>query len=218
MSNPKKQKPAAAVWRGNPIAAPTAHSNQPATNTNAHADASAPHRILWRGVETTTEATDANRHQGETAHAHAPSMWRGHQVAAPQQSPASTSAPTGAPEPVHAVVQEVTPTAGLELSTTTSLDDLFKAILGDQAGDADDRALLLETVEAQVRGLRDELGLPEPVVEAPAPAPVTQIAAAEPDAHDPTLSSFEGDRGASKRVPGLFKMVAGLALGRFSHS
>ena len=59
--------------------------------------------------------------------------------------------------------------AGQELSNATSLDDLFKAIR-DRAGDVDDRALLLETVEAQVRGIRDELGLPEPVIKCPRPA------------------------------------------------
>ena len=47
-----------------------------------------------------------------------------------------------------------------ELTTATSLDELFKAILGDQAGEVDDRALLIETVEAQVRVFAIELGYP----------------------------------------------------------
>ena len=108
-----------------------------------------------------------------------------------------------------------------ELSTATSLDDLFKAILGDQAGDVDDRALLLETVEAQVRGIRDELGLPEPIVEPPAPVRLVRTdlsEASDVDAHDEASHGvLNGVRSATKRVPGLFKLVAGLAWSRLPH-
>jgi TonB family protein len=53
------------------------------------------------------------------------------------------------------------------LSTDTSLEDLFTALLGADARQTDERGPLVETVEAQVRGLREELGLVEP----PPPAP-----------------------------------------------
>ncbi len=119
-------------------------------------------------------------------------------------------------DPGGAVPAAIEQSSGSELTSATSLDDLFKAILGDQARDVDDRALLLETVEAQVRGIRDELGLPEPVIEVPKPAPAPVVAQTE-TVSDRTLGSFEANA-STKRTPGLFKMVAGLALGRFSHS
>jgi hypothetical protein len=110
-------------------------------------------------------------------------------------------------------------TAGQELSSATSLDELFKAILGDQAGDVDDHALLVETVEAQVRGIRDELGLPEPVIERPAPVPqALHIAADDVETSDETThGAFDSVRSAGKRVPGLLKLVAGLAWSRLPH-
>ena len=110
-----------------------------------------------------------------------------------------------------------------ELTTSTSLDDLFKAILGDQAGEVDDRALLLETVEAQVRSIRDELGLPEPIVEPPTPSPtqghdvISRVSALEIGEEPPPASS-NGGRSVTKRVPGLLKLVAGLAWSRSPHS
>ena len=110
-----------------------------------------------------------------------------------------------------------------DLTTATSLDDLFKAILGDQAGEVDDRALLLETVEAQVRGIRDELGLPEPIVEPPTPSPaqgheVMSRVSALAIGEEPTPGSSNGGRSVVKRVPGLLKLVAGLAWSRSPHS
>ena len=48
------------------------------------------------------------------------------------------------------------------LTDETTLDDLFKAILGVDAVDVDDNAELLAAVDTQVRDLRNELGLPEP--------------------------------------------------------
>jgi hypothetical protein len=217
VSNSKKQKPAA--WRMSPVPPPAARQNPPTADPNVQGKTVEPHRVVWRGVETSAEATDLRRHAGGEPKVSAPTMWRGHQVVA--------AAPVAAamPEPAQAVAEPArlapvpvaTATSGHELSSDTSLDDLFKAILGDQAGDTDDRALLLETVEAQVRGIRDELGLPEPVVEAPKPAPALVVAqpATVPDR---TLGSFDTDDSTSKRAPGLFRMVAGLALGRFSHS
>lgn len=215
MSNSKKQKPAA--WRMSPVPPPAAKQDQ-AADSNAHGKTVEPHRVVWRGVDTTAEAADALRHS-KADRPSAPTTWRGHQVPAPSPVTATTE------EAVLPVIEPVRPTpvpvarqaGGQELSTDTSLDDLFKAILGDQAGDIDDRAMLLETVEAQVRGIRDELGLPEPVIEVPKPlpAPVAAQAATVPDR---TLGSFDTDDSTSKRAPGLFRMVAGLALGRFSHS
>lgn len=48
------------------------------------------------------------------------------------------------------------------LTSNTSLDDLFNAILGDDEGATEERRPLVETVEAQVREIRQELGLVEP--------------------------------------------------------
>ena len=45
------------------------------------------------------------------------------------------------------------------LSSTTSLDDLFNAILGDAARESDERGPIVEAVEAQVREIRQEVGL-----------------------------------------------------------
>lgn len=110
-----------------------------------------------------------------------------------------------------------------ELTTATSLDDLFKAILGDQAGEVDESALLLETVEAQVRSIRDELGLPEPVVEQPKPAPIqgvesiSRVSALE-IGEEPTDAPSNGGLSVAKRVPGLLKLVAGLPWSRSPHS
>lgn len=110
-----------------------------------------------------------------------------------------------------------------ELTTATSLDDLFKAILGDQAGEVDDRALLLETVEAQVQGIRDELGLPEPIVEPPTPSPaqahevMSRVSALE-IGEESTPASSNGGRSIGKRVPGLLRLVAGFAWGRSPHA
>ena len=89
----------------------------------------------------------------------------------------------------HAAAAQTSPVSSAhaqtqELTTATSLDDLFKAILGDQAGEVDDRALLLETVEAQVRSIRDELGLPEPIVEPPPTPALRQDAAASTGAFE----------------------------------
>ena len=139
-------------------------------------------------------------------------------------------------EPAVAVVTPDTQAAGVrtslvssdhiqtqELTTATSLDDLFKAILGDQAGEVDDRALLLETVEAQVRSIRDELGLPEPIVEPPTPSSVqghevlSRVSALE-IGEEPTPASLNAGRSVVKRVPGLLKLVAGLAWSRSPHS
>ncbi len=267
MSNSKKQKPSA--WRMS--SAPATKQDQPSVTQDKPAE---PHRVVWRGVETTAEASDAMRHSTADHKPAAPTMWRGHEVNESQtealkqssanavsqaagehkapaktmwrghevvapSSPAVSSARNNgvAPAALGATVTspafadaqareawretpEPTPTqahAGQELSSATSLDDLFKAILGDQAGDVDDRALLLETVEAQVRGIRDELGLPEPVIEVPKPAPPPVVAQEATTVPDRTLGSF-GAEAESKRSPGLFRMVAGLALGRFSHS
>lgn len=208
MSNSKKQKPSA--WRMTSVAPP--EPQKPESSAGAQDEIVARHRGLWRGGETTTEALDAPR---QTDTASRPSAWRGKVVSAStSDAPALTAASSLAVAPVSDTRE--TPSAH-ELTTATSLDDLFKAILGDQAGDTDDRALLLETVEAQVRGIRDELGLPEPVVEVPKPVPAPVVAQAAP-VPDRTLGSFETDHSASKRSPGLFRMVAGLALGRFSHS
>ncbi|MFN7982470.1 MAG: hypothetical protein U0Q11_11475 [Vicinamibacterales bacterium] len=242
---------------------PPAPKQDAATNGSKPAE---PHRVVWRGVETTAEATDATRQAASEHKSSAPTMWRGHEVSAAQadalkpnaagqsasehKTPAkimwrghevtasAVTSPTDAVAPSSRLDAPVTSPAyadaharetwrdapqvaaqsmaGQELSNATSLDDLFKAILGDQAGDVDDRALLLETVEAQVRGIRDELGLPEPVIEVPKPAPAPVAAQAE-TVPDRTLGSFE-TAASTKRTPGLFKMVAGLALGRFSHS
>ena len=113
-----------------------------------------------------------------------------------------------------------------ELTAATTLDDLFKAILGNQAGEVDDRALLLETVEAQVQGIRDELGLPEPVVEVepPPPAPISvtrqdiaPMFGAVGASDEPTHAALNGVRSVGKRVPELFKFVAGLAWSRLPH-
>jgi len=49
-----------------------------------------------------------------------------------------------------------------ELSAATSLDDLMKAIVGRESAAPDDRARLVEMVEAQVHGIRQELGIPPP--------------------------------------------------------
>lgn len=64
-------------------------------------------------------------------------------------------------------------TRSLALSDDTTLDDLLNAILGDDASERDVPALLMPTVESQVLEIRQELGLPEPVVidvEPPLPA------------------------------------------------
>ena len=53
------------------------------------------------------------------------------------------------------------------LLATTSLEDLRRAILGDAADDGVDRGELFEAVEAQLRGLRADVGL-DPIVRAPA--------------------------------------------------
>jgi protein TonB len=47
------------------------------------------------------------------------------------------------------------------LSTNTSLDDLYNAILGDDARESDERGPIMEAVEAQVREIREEVGLVE---------------------------------------------------------
>ena len=58
-----------------------------------------------------------------------------------------------------------------ELSAMTSLDDLLKAILGPEAARPDDRGRLVEVVEGQVHGIRQELGIPEPHVDPPPALP-----------------------------------------------
>ena len=70
-----------------------------------------------------------------------------------------------------------------ELSLATSLDDLKNAILGDTPRASDDRDRLTEAVNAQVRSLRDELGIPEPVVARPVEPPVAaRVVRAGPNA------------------------------------
>ena len=71
-------------------------------------------------------------------------------------------------------VEPQTPATGSpdgDLSAATSLDDLLKAILGREAASSDDRGRLLEVVEAQVHGIRQELGIPQPAVEMLPPLP-----------------------------------------------
>lgn len=110
-----------------------------------------------------------------------------------------------------------------ELSSETSLDDLFKAILGHEADDSDDRYRLIETVEAQVRTIRSELGLPEPVIEAPVPPPAPErrpeIAPrfAALASHDEPSATTETPAPNTRKVPGWFKVVAGLAWSRLPH-
>ena len=128
-----------------------------------------------------------------------------------------TTSPTSPVTSEHAQTEELT--------AATTLDDLFKAILGHEAGEVDDRALLLETVEAQVQGIRDELGLPEPVVEVePPPVPlsaprqdIAPMFGALGASGEPTHAASNGVRSVGKRVPELFKFVAGLAWSRLPH-
>ncbi len=58
-----------------------------------------------------------------------------------------------------------------ELSAATSLDDLLKAILGRETPVPDDRGRLLDVVDAQVHGIRQELGIPQPPVDLQPPLP-----------------------------------------------
>jgi hypothetical protein len=67
-------------------------------------------------------------------------------------------------------------TPSLELTDDTSLLTLFEAILGVQAGRIGDRSAQRRVVDAQIRALRDELDLPEPVTPAVEP-PANQVAA-----------------------------------------
>ena len=140
---------------------------------------------------------------------------RNHKLAVAVATPAThvTTPPTSPVTSAHAQTEELT--------AATTLDDLFKAILGDQAGEVDDRALLLETVEAQVQSIRDELGLPEPIVEPPTPAHghevMSRVSALEVG-EEPTPASSNVGRSVGKRVPGLLKLVAGLAWNRSPHS
>jgi hypothetical protein len=76
--------------------------------------------------------------------------------AAPRESPLP------APEPVA---------GSAEFTSDTSLTDLFQAILGVEARRAHDKSELGQIVDAQMRALRKELGLPEPVPARPAPKP-----------------------------------------------
>lgn len=73
------------------------------------------------------------------------------------------------------------PASGVVLSDTTSLDDLFTAILGGDAREHDDRGALLDAVDAQVSRLRKELGLLEPPAPPPASALPTAPGSPSPD-------------------------------------
>jgi hypothetical protein len=57
-----------------------------------------------------------------------------------------------------------------EFTSDTSLTDLFQAILGVEARRTHDKSELGKVVDAQIRALRQELDLPEPV-ERPVPVP-----------------------------------------------
>lgn len=129
--------------------------------------------------------------------------------------------PTSVPPPAPSTGE--TANRSNELSNDTSLDDLFKAILGNEADDSDDRYRLIETVEAQVRGIRSELGLPEPIVEVPVPPPAPD---ARPEialrfgglaSHDESAAETQTPTPVGRRVPGWFKVVAGLAWSRLPH-
>ncbi len=129
--------------------------------------------------------------------------------------------PTSVPPPATSTGE--TAEHSNELSNATSLDDLFKAILGNEADDSDDRYRLIETVEAQVRGIRTELGLPEPIVAAPVPPPAPEP---RPEvalrfgglaSHDESAADSQTSLPVSRRVPGWFKVVAGLAWSRLPH-
>lgn len=66
------------------------------------------------------------------------------------------------PAPIASVaIADETPS--LELNDDTSLLMLFEAILGVPAGRIRDHDAQVKVVEAQIRALREELGLPEPV-------------------------------------------------------
>jgi hypothetical protein len=55
-----------------------------------------------------------------------------------------------------------------EFTPDTSLADLLQAILGTEAGRGHEHGAHAQVVDAQIRALRQELGIPEPV-ERPAP-------------------------------------------------
>lgn len=225
VSNAQKHKPAVAVWRDK-SPTPTTASGQPDAHSDvqtvAGGDASADEQstgAVWRGHAVAAARALRNsaplpssrieeRRDPQTPHV----SFKGNVTEA--HPPRDASPQSAAPAPIEQLHTD-------ELSASTSLDDLFKAILGDQAGDVDDRALLLETVEAQVRGIRDELGLPEPI---PEPVPIAAVTAAAtasgesaPLSEDESSGAVSGVRATARRVPGLFRLVAGLAWSRTPH-
>jgi hypothetical protein len=108
-----------------------------------------------------------------------------------------------------------------ELTSATSLKELHKAILGNDADRVDDRSFLVETVEAQLQALRAELGIVEPVPTPPPEPTLSTVETAvaeevEPEAAQPAPAP--GRLSAVRRMPELFKQVAGLARGRGPHS
>ena len=109
----------------------------------------------------------------------------------------SAPIPSGVSHPIVDVEPhpQSTGTPEVELSATTSLDDLLKAILGREATTQDDRGRLVEAVDAQVHGLRQELGIPEPRVDVLPPLP-------------PSFSEFVRARHPESRGLGVWEPAA----------
>lgn len=112
------------------------------------------------------------------------------------QPPAKSREKASSPAPVDkAATAAATGSASSDndqLTETTSLDDLFRAIVGSDGGDPDARRPLIEAVEAQVRDIRSELGLVEAAVPVAAAAPIAaavpvSIAKPGPTSAEPVL-------------------------------
>jgi hypothetical protein len=105
------------------------------------------------------------------------------------------------------------PAVSGEFTPDTSLADLLQAILGAEAGRGHDQSAHAQVVDAQIRALRQELGIPEPVER---PVPSDPFGVRELFA----TGSEDGDDGVHPpggRRPSWRNLVSGLA-DRAKHS
>lgn len=142
------------IWRG--------HRTEPAQAPTPTARPVRTEGTVWRGVEShgagdadPTERAGTPPTPGQQARR---VVWRGHVVEAPTPQPESPAVSAAPLEPAQAPIV-APPNRELVLSAETSLDDLFRAILGETVTETDERNLQRAAVDAQIRALRNELDL-----------------------------------------------------------
>lgn len=150
MSNePQERRRPVAVWRGRTV-------QPPANAAGETPKPSPPTGGIWRGAQTALpEPAAIDGPDVHTVREPRKMVWRGNVVeSASTPSVAADITPPATPSPV----ETVTPVQkDVFLTADTSLDDLFRALLGGPESDSDGRDPQT-AVEVQMRALRNEFG------------------------------------------------------------